>query len=88
MLEEAKRLHNLGFKIIPTGSDKRPLCKWKAYQESQSLEDGPEAIYLGPGPLSPGRKVRRGGPNSPGPGSGAGSHGHESNPGNPGRGLG
>lgn len=39
MKDEAIRLHNLGFKIIPTGSDKRPLVKWKSYQESQSLED-------------------------------------------------
>jgi len=39
MRNEALKLHNLGLKIIPTDSEKRPLCKWKAYQDSQSLED-------------------------------------------------
>jgi len=39
MITEALRLHELGFKIIPTDSEKKPLCKWKSYQDSQSLED-------------------------------------------------
>jgi hypothetical protein len=39
MLKEAIKLNKLGLKVIPTDSDKRPLCKWKAYQDSQSTED-------------------------------------------------
>jgi len=39
MINEAIRLHELGFKIIPTDDDKRPKCAWKAFQETQSLED-------------------------------------------------
>jgi hypothetical protein len=39
MINEAIKLHQLGLKIIPTDNDKRPLCKWKSYQESQSLEE-------------------------------------------------
>jgi hypothetical protein len=39
MIKEALRLHNLGLKIIPTALDKRPLCKWKKYQDSQTIED-------------------------------------------------
>lgn len=39
MLEEALKLHRYGLKVIPTDSDKRPMCKWKSYQEKQSIED-------------------------------------------------
>jgi hypothetical protein len=39
MINEAIKLHQLGFKVIPTDNDKRPKCQWKAYQDSQSLED-------------------------------------------------
>jgi hypothetical protein len=38
MKNEALKLSKLGFKVIPTGSDKRPLVKWKQYQDSQTTE--------------------------------------------------
>lgn len=39
MINEALKLHRNGLKVIPTGNDKRPMCQWKAYQETQTLED-------------------------------------------------
>lgn len=39
MINEALKLSSLGLKVIPTDSQKRPLCKWKAYQDSQTTED-------------------------------------------------
>jgi hypothetical protein len=39
MINEAIKLHRLGLKIIPTDLNKKPLVKWKAYQDSQTLED-------------------------------------------------
>jgi hypothetical protein len=44
MKKEALRLHNAGFKVIPTNDPtkpdgKKPLCRWKQYQEQQSKED-------------------------------------------------
>ena len=39
MIEQALKYHSLGFRVIPTGSDKRPLCKWKQYRERQTSDD-------------------------------------------------
>ncbi len=39
MKNEALKLHSIGLKVIPTDLNKRPLCKWKQYQTSQTKED-------------------------------------------------
>lgn len=39
MINEALKLHELGFIVIPTGTNKRPTCKWKQFQNKQLRSD-------------------------------------------------
>lgn len=38
-LDIAKKYHKAGFHVVPVREDKKPTCKWKPFQEKQSVED-------------------------------------------------
>ena len=38
-LEQAIQYHNSGFRVIPVNANKAPLCKWRQYILSQTIED-------------------------------------------------